>query len=456
MSYKIKIHFMITLLWYFISLTTIWFASIYQQELDINILQYLLLATTIFVLWSAFNFVELSHIYIIFLGMNILFLFSRIFLDIFGLYDFAQAYFPVQLYFSYATQKELLILFIMALLALHIGFLLAPKNKRTIITFSYNTFLYKIGLLLFILPIPSLLYKIYLKIKLVKLYGYTALYTLGYSMSYPWFTKGAEFIFLLGFSLLVASYPPKEKIKKVIFIYLIVGLFSALTGTRGLFVVKVVYVFWLYYNIYSAKQVKIRFIITIIAVVVLFAQIMEANRAERNVKINIGDMLSLFIAHQGTSMTVTAFMIEYKGSFVRKGYPYILHPIIATFIPNQGQSESFVKKYNSLSSDLTYFLNEKAYLNGAGLASSYIAEFYDLGYFLMFTGLILLGYFITRINGIILTKRIWLFMSPLIISQIIYMSRTNVFPRFREVLFYLFVYLFLIAVWKNYKKGNKT
>jgi len=165
LSYKIKVHFIITLLWYLILLLTVWFASGYSQELDIDIIQFLLLSTTIFVLWSATRFVELSHIYILFIFMNILFLFSRIFLDIFNLYDFSQAYFPILFHFSYATQKELLILFITAILTLHIGFLIAPKHKRNISSFVYNNFLYSIGLVLFIFPIPSLLYKVYLKIK---------------------------------------------------------------------------------------------------------------------------------------------------------------------------------------------------------------------------------------------------------------------------------------------------
>jgi oligosaccharide repeat unit polymerase len=447
---KIKLHLIGFIYINIIFIVLILLSFDYADEFKISLLQYILFVVTLFVLYSASQIIKIYNIYFIFICMNILFLYNRIFLDMFDLYDFSITHFPIIEYFSINTQEELIIVFIQSLIILHIGFLFSISNNSSFENLKYNQLLYRIGYILFSISIPPLLYKVYIKFHIVSEYGYTSLYTIAKDYSYPWFTQGAESIFLLGFSLLVASYPSIKKIKVIIIIYLIIGLILAVNGTRGLFIVKIVYVFWLYYTFYSAKTFKFRNIFIIIVSVILFSQYMGAQRSTS--QFDTKKIFTHFFEQQGTSMTVLGFMIENKDAFIRNGYPYILHPLVATFIPNQGQNQKYVENYNSLSPDLTYFLNSEAYLNGEGLSSSYIAELYDLGYILMFIFLFVLGLFIGKVENYIMKNRIFLFLSPLIISQIIYMPRTHMFPRFREVIFYIIIFLIIHIINKKYKK----
>ena len=72
-------------------------------------------------------------------------------------------------------------------------------------------------------------------------------------------------------------------------------------------------------------------------------------------------------------------MIEYKDEFINNDYNYIFHPFVMLFNNWKGQSQETIDLYNSLSDELAYFLNKHQYLNGRGLGSSFLADFYDLG-----------------------------------------------------------------------------
>ncbi len=265
---------------------------------------------------------------------------------------------------------------------------------------------------------------------------------------------GAESIFLLGFSLVVASLPKKKVILVYIAIYLTIGLIQSIAGTRALFLVKLIFIVWLYFNFYTKKRIKIFFISIITFIVIIFAQFMSSTRSNQEFK--VGNSFISFFSQQAISMNVIGYMIKYKSSFKRDGYNYIFHPFVATFIKNQGQNEQYVKKYNSLSPKLTFFLNPDTYLQGAGIASSFVAELYDLGYVAMIISFIILGFFLGRVELLMYKSRVWLFLSPLVISHIIYTPRTNFFPRFREIIFYLIIFILIkLLIYFNKRRANE-
>lgn len=450
MSKKTAVHILSLILWFFLSSVVGVVSISFFEEYSVILLQYVLLISTVGVIYSAIKFVKLYNIYMIFIGMICVFLFNRIFLDIFSLYDFAQTHFLRKTHYSIPVQQEILIVFIISILFIHFGFLLSKRKYRvTEFSIKPSKIFYQLGVLIFYTYIPILLYKFFIRINIVSKYGYTSYNTIANDFNYPWFTIGAETIFLMGFSLIIAS-AYKKSVKKYLLLYLVVGLVTSAVGVRSLFVVKFVYVFWIYYTVYNSKKIDVKYLMIIVASIVVFAQFMGSYRSSKEFKKD--NVLMSFISQQGISMNVLGHMIDNKEVFVRSGYPYILHPFVTAFIPNQGQNKAYVDKYNSLAPDLTYLLNPKAYLSGAGIASSFVPELYDLGYIFMIVGLISLGYFVGIIEYLIFYKRIWLFLSPIIISQIIYMPRTNLFPYFRQMIFFLIVFYIV----QNLKTTNEN
>jgi oligosaccharide repeat unit polymerase len=263
-------------------------------------------------------------------------------------------------------------------------------------------------------------------------------------LKYPWWTAGSGTLMLLGFSIILASKPPKNRFFIYALLFMIIKTVALLKGGRGNFVISLMFLIWYYYRFYSVNDISIRKIIPISIFIIFMAQYMVVARSggEFDFK-DINEIFILFFAQQGVSMLVPGYMIYYKDTFVREGTPYILAPITSLGSYSPSQSVETVKNYNMLGHDLSYFLNPKLYLHGEGIAGCFLGELYDLPLVVMVILLFLLGYFIIHYHNSVKYNKLYLMLSFPIIYQIFKMPRGNFFPNINIWLLLIVVFLIM-------------
>ena len=106
---------------------------------------------------------------------------------------------------------------------------------------------------------------------------------------------------------------------------------------------------------------------------------------------------------------------------------------------------------------LTYFLSPEAYLNGEGVGSSYIGEFWDLGWIGAIILSFLLGYGIRYFEKIVRKSRVIMYLAFILVPTIVYMPRASFFPSLKQILISLIFYYVITTIWvrrTNYIVSN--
>lgn len=447
---KKKINISFILLWImllvFIVLEYILFDyKVLQIDSDsIYFLKFELLVVYVLVIFTTKQRIMWKNIYFFYLlGMGI-FLFGRIFLDIFHLspspFNYATKW--CYFYFSNTDSVKLLFLFIFTLIIVNIGFLFrlysVDSSIKTQLQFSPK--LYIVGVMFFLIGLPIFLFKLYFIILYSWRYGYDATYV-GQGLQLPFWTKGAGTITLIAYSFILGSLPSRRAFFFFSFLFIISQIGVLLEGARGGFVITLMIIIWYYYNVYSYKDILLKKFSILALFIIILSQITVTIRAGENfTNYNILSFFTNFIYAQGTSIQVPFWLIaEPKTHSV--GIPYILYPLISLGVLSPSQNLDTLHTYNILGHHLTYFISPKAYLSGEGTGSSFVAQLYDLPRILMILLLFFLGYFIAFFNKIIKQKRIWLILSYTVAFSIIWMPRGDFFPNINFILPIIIIYL---------------
>lgn len=163
------------------------------NDVTINILQYELLLIFLWSLFSAIHESGTFNLYVLFLYMLCVFIYSRIFLDIYGLFNWTWADKYNDFIFPINVQFQILILLTFSLLFMHLGCLMGRKYlSYRKINFEYSRYLDKISTFLFLFSVPGTFIKYLIQFKAVLEHGYLAVYdgTIA-NLKYPIWTTGA-------------------------------------------------------------------------------------------------------------------------------------------------------------------------------------------------------------------------------------------------------------------------
>ena len=431
--------------------------TVFENDLkEMKFLEYMLMLVYIYVFFTAKTYLNWLNSYMIFLYTLFLFNFTRIFLDIINYREFGWATKFANFYFFYDVRHEIIEVFIIVLLATHLGFILGISNEteeelNSAINIKNNKMYTDIGMFLFLLSYPALAYKMFIQLRIILRAGYEAYYTgILKGVEYPFFTRGSGTIMTIGFLIFLISIPSKKKFLTVSSLYLMVKLLDSFKGARAIFLTQLLFIMWYYTKVYGIK-IKLKTMLKLSGFTVIFSQILVSVRSKQIFSMNLVNSVYNFLFSQGVSYLVLGYTINFKENIIGQGsYPYIFQGIFG-FKP---QSIETLTATNSIADKLTYFLNPSAYLRGEGIGSNYIAEMYDMGYFWLILISIMLGFIIVKYEKYVVKSRFLLLTSYYFIPNLFYIPRGSFFGEglLRNMLLLTGVYMSVILFDYMYRK----
>ncbi len=423
-----------------------------ENSEKMKFLEMTLLILYMYTLFSAKSYLGWLNSYMIFLYTLFLFNFTRIFLDLMEYREFGWATKFANYYFYYNVRNEIILVFILVLLFTHLGFILSIQNEENLalkIKLETKPFFTQIGMILFIISLPGILYKMLLQLRLILRVGYEAYYTgVLKDIDYPFFTKGAGTIMTIGILIFLISIPSKKKFLSISSLYLLVKLIDSFKGARSVFLTQLLFIMWYYYKVYGTK-IKFSTILKLGTFTMIFSQILVSVRSKKIFSLDLINGIFNFLHSQGVSYLVLGYMIDFKSYILEnRTYPYILQGLFG-FAP---QSLETLRNTNSLADRLTYHLNPSAYIRGEGIGSNYIAEFYDLGYLWLILGSIFLGYIIIKYEKYVTKSRFLLLTSIYFIPNLFYIPRGSFFGGglIKNMMFFITIYIVITILEKMY------
>lgn len=297
-----------------------------------------------------------------------------------------------------------------SLLSLHFGYLIAHKVKFTVRGYGQanpltvdNNYSNKggnkidVSLYLFY---ASAFFAVVSQLDIfffVRNYSYVEYY-LTYSSHVPRLLQVFGNMYVVFFIIFLCTYPPKEKCRIPIIVFVIISVLVLLTGDRGGMIqnisILVVYCLWRQKN-EGEMWIKPRTIFlavllspVIMALLSFFVYFREGLDVGA---LTFGAQLQRFLSISGRSANVLGYAIENQNRFPKQFYTfgglidYIKYNPISSalfgFSKPAPQTVEFAMNMHSFDSALSYFVYPQTYFNGHGIGSSYLAEvFYDFGY----------------------------------------------------------------------------
>lgn len=456
MSIKKIFSLLYSLYLFLLSLEFLFFYNTLPTVELVNLLKIQLVSIYVLIFYFSikiFSF-KLVSIYNLFLLSFGIFILSRVFLDIFGLYDFSEITFMIQSKLTLKNQIDLLLYLILSLSIIHLGVVTATifKLSSNAIILRPDKYLEKIGIRLFVIGLPGAIAKHVMTLYFVLSQGYLALYTdKEVALDFPIWISILSFIFLIGLIFTLASLPKRKTVITVLAVFMFIALLKLFSGARGVFITSLFFVLWYYYQFYSSKNIKFTYMALVAFGLVFTSIFIGFYRVGQDFSIDaISDAIVLFFSSMGGSVLILGLMLRYEDLFVNHGLPYILNPFITLFAPSS-QGLDRLQSVPSLAEHLTYFLAPDRYLAGEGIGTSFLGELFDLGIIGFIIGNFILGFFIIYFSQIAKSNRIALILSYHIVTGIIWMPRGGYFPSVIVIMTVLLSYLLFTAL-RQYNK----
>lgn len=410
-----------------------------------------LLLIYVYTLYSANKYVNILNSYMIFLYTLGLFNFSRIALDLVEYKKFGWATKFANYYFTKSVVNEILYIFLLTLLFIHLGFQIAVKyNKLNFdIEIKRNEFYITFAKGLFIIFSFMLAIKLFIQFRAILTYGYNAYYTgILKNIEYPIYTYGSGTIMTIAFIIFIASRPNKKEFITYSCIYLLVKLLDSLKGARAIFLTQLLFIIWYYVKAYKPR-IRYFDLFKILSFSLIFSQILVSFREKKIFSLKLITSIENFFFSQGVSYLVLGYTIDLKERLINKLY------IIQGIFGFKPQGNEALNTTNSLPDVLTYLLDPKAYMKGEGIGSNFIAEAYFLGYIGLILLCILLGYSIIMYEIKLGKSIILTMMSVYLIPNLFYIPRGSLFGAglLKFIAFYVILPLIVMKgldVWKKY------
>jgi oligosaccharide repeat unit polymerase len=338
--------------------------------------------------------------------------------------------------------------------------LLNFRNHISKIELKSNITIQNIGLMIMMSALPLILYKLYLQIGYVKNYGYLTLFNgeMNKNVKFPFWTTGSGTLFVIGFLMVLMSYPQRKIFLLSGILYIIFAFTQAFKGSRELFVVSIISIFYFYSKLYKRK-ISIKVIIGLFMFIIVFSigigNFRVGKKQNRNIPVYITIMN--FLYSQGTTIGVPLTIIDRYGKLPYHPFPFIfswpLRPLFNLLYPNplgtNGEhSKIDLEKHNRLSSITISEISSSAYMKGYGYGGSFLAEMYDCGkFFGVIFWSIMLALLLYKTETGLAKSNMMIPMNWLIVYSIIYLPRNYFFDFLRDGIVYLpFLCIFLLFI----------
>lgn len=371
--------------------------------------------------------------------------------------------------FTSDIEKHSAIALFLSLLAVSIGYTLFKKSpSKLCYTIDYSSFYIKsirryTRNLIYITIIPAFIIS-YERFYFVFSHGYTAYYV-DFESSIPLLIRRAADIYEVVTIVFLSTMPSKNESKFIIIFFLLIGLTSLGYGQRNGFLLNLIFIIF-YFATRDELKLDASVWLRRSYIYILFASLpflvsfllhfsyMREGATLESASI-MTDIVS-FIYSLGGSGELVAFAKEKEDLFPTDKL-YSFGPIIGLFKDNflsrlmfdtseyQKFSQANAFGENSFSFIISYLVIPEAYLKGAGLGSSYVAELWiDFSYIGVFFGSLLYGVLLANILYW-LNRSIWI--TSVVLSGatlIIYSPRAEYLSIFNILFSFSNLFLFLI------------
>lgn len=430
------------------------------QIIEIKYLAYFLCCITILINLYVVYKSKTINLFVLFQSSLCFFILNRIIFDIYYSNRILQHGTFGRGELSLDAKYELMFYLIIAQIFLFFGYVssnLFKLNKLEENKKDFNLLIY--GLLVFFITAPVYFYKSYLKYQVVMKSGYLSIHTgIETAIEYPIWTFGVGILFEAAFCFIIASRPSFKIFFLVFIIFFSLKYFDSMRGQRVLVAIPIVFFVWYViknhlkkFNLKSIILCILSFFISIY----IFTNVRSIKSLDQiNVKNISLDKSIDFLYGQSVSILVLGYMIEFNKEFINEDYPYILHKFYMLFNKWEGQSQETIDILNSLSDELAYFLNKNIYLNGGGIGSSFLGDFYDLGFFGYIFSCFITGMLIYLFEKYFSSFEIIRLLSYYFVGQTLWMARAETFYFLKNIIFLILIYFFaklFIIITKNSK-----
>ena len=418
------------------------------QIIEIKYYAYFLCCITILINLFIVYKSKTINLFLLFQSSLCFFILNRIFFDIFYSNRILQYGTFGRGELSVDTKYELILYLIIAQIFLFVGYIssnLFKLNNLEEDKKDYNLLIY--GLIVFFISAPIYFYKSYLKYQVVMKSGYLSIHTgIETAIEYPIWTFGVGILLEAAFCFIIASRPSFKIFFLVFIIFFSLKYFDSMRGQRVLVAIPIVFFVWyviknhlMKFNLKSIILCFLSFIISIY----IFTNVRNIKSLDQINLNNISLAKSTnFLYGQSVSILVLGYMIEFKNEFRNDDYPYILHKAYMLFNEWEGQSQKTIDTLNSLSDELAYFLNKNLYLKGRGIGSSFLGDFYDLGFLGYIFSCFITGMLIYLFEKYYSSFKIIRLLSFYFVGQTLWMARAETFYFLKNIIFLILIYFF--------------
>lgn len=276
-------------------------------------------------------------------------------------------------------------------------FLFPFKDLSKIEIQSYPR-LYNFFMPILLLILPLMFYLAYKNALYVIQTGYVGIY-LGIKPEFLPFESMLTNISTILFYLIFASKPSKKVFIFVSILFLSLKFSEAIVGARSAFILSFFSIIWFWSVLYRKGRIPILISSLSLTVLLAFSIFVTSNRDKEASNFDATEItLVSSLLGIGKGLETFSIYIDNK-NLVDQKETFILQPIIfpIKYLTGQkvvGQSEETIENRKNLNHQLSYALNAGAYLSGAGLGSSFLAESYQYGifFFILFLGLFFFFY----------------------------------------------------------------
>lgn len=308
----------------------------------------------------------------------------------------------------------------------------------------YLLSLRKIVLILFYISFIAQILVLAERISVSQLLGYTGFYR-DYVSSLPILVRRFASLFEFSALLYFATLPSKKELRLPIILFFILGIGSLGYGQRNGFILTTMFilVYFAVRDIYVSnnevwlKRKYFLWIFAVIPVLLFFLAWFSYFRSGIVSNIDFLEGINLFFYSQGNSASILEYTKIYE-DLLPNGKFYSFGPAITFFkdslvfdvfniFPSYARySKSMAIEGHSFSMTISYFRLGGAYLNGAGLGSSYLAELYvDFGYIGVSLGSFIYGFFVAKFIPMVKKNVWWAFFAFNIAINVIYAPRAE-------------------------------
>lgn len=255
-------------------------------------------------------------------------------------------------------------------------------------------------------------------------------------------------IFNISFYIWLASVPPVSRFKAGAIVFVLISLGSSLHGGRINFVVPLIFILWYWSTVYNGRLAKGAVILIALALF-SFVFLLEMIRSQMNVDAEV--LFSFLVGSLSKAQYILAVYLDNKELADSTGAIYWSAPLMfpvdylihGDAMVGQGYLSADLRK--DLGHVLSSSLNFNAYVTGAGIGSSLVAESAQFGILGMFLLLMLFYHFYLTIFSLAKFRVVFVLL-PIIFMHFLFSGRDTMFPNMWGVLKVIFVYLVFVGI----------